>query len=196
MVAVMPLNAQAASQKTKALAAYTKLLQKTSITIKGDTYKLSDASFAVVYIDNNSVPELFLKLKRKMGNDYLSRIALYTYKNGKAKLAYTESIGLLGDYGNSYSYYKKTGVFRFSFSHGDYRDDSYYKLSGTSVTEKLRKELEYLGNKTNTTYADGKGKTISKSSYTSQLKKLTKSKKRTSIVLNANTAVNRASYLK
>jgi hypothetical protein len=64
------------------------------------------------------------------------------------------------------------------------------------VTEKLRKELEYLGDKTRSTYADGNGKTLTKSSFTSQLKKLTKSKKRTAIVLNANTAANRASYLK
>lgn len=191
VLALAPMNAQAASQKSKALKAYQNLLKKSSVTLSGHKCKLSNAKFAVAYVDNNTVPELFLETYYKIGNNKLYVIALYTYKNGKATRVYTSIAGL--SYYKCY-YYKKTGAFLSYFSYGDYQDYYYYKISGTKSAKRLSKLL--VQGTTATTYYGASGKKITKSTFNKRLKTLTKSKKATAMTLRKNTRANRTKYLK
>lgn len=189
VLALEPMNAQAASQKTKALKAYKSFLKKSTVKLNGRSCKLSNAKFAVVYIDNNSVPELLVETYYKIGNDKISMNALYTYKNNKMVQLFSVNNGLA--YSRCY-YYKKTGIFHRYISHGDYQSYYYYRLSGKKMTRKLAEEWE-AGK---TTYYKNSGKKITKSKFNKELKTLTRSKKVESITLRKNTASNRSKYLK
>ena len=189
VLALAPMNAQAASQKTKALKAYQTFLKKSTVKLSGRTCKLASAKFAIVYIDNDSVPELLVQPYYKMGNNKLSITALYTYKNNKMVRLFVSNNGLTY---SKCSYYKKTGTFLRYISHGDYQSYYYYKLSGKKLTKKLAKEWE-AGK---TTYHKASGAKITKSQFNKQLKSLTRSKKATTIPLRKNTASNRSRYLK
>lgn len=199
VLTLLPTSAQAASQKTKALKAYKKFLNKSTVTLAGQTCQMSDAEFAVAYIDNNSVPELFLRANYKYGNNKFSIIALYTYKNGKMKRLYVRDIKLLGSYANSYSYYKKRGIISMKFGHGDYASTTYYKISGNKLVQKLSSSGTYDWQKDKTIYSYSSGasaKKITKSKFNKQLKTLTKSKKATALTLYKNTAANKTNHLK
>lgn len=189
VLTLAPMNARAATQKTKALKAYQTFLKKSSVKLNGQTCKLSAAEFSVLYIDNNTVPELLVQFYYKIGNNDLSMTALYTYKSNKMIRLFAVNNGLT--YIKN-SYYKKTGAFLRYTSHGDYQSYYYYKLSGKKLTKKLSKEW----GPGNTAYYNASGNKITKAQFNKQLKSLTNSKKAVSVTLRKNTASNRSKYLK
>lgn len=194
---LLPMDAQAATAKRSALKAYDQLLQNKSYAIEGQKYNLRNSVFSVAYIDNDSVPELLVRIDWRSGNNKLSRLALFTYKGKKAKLLYTRPLGLLGDYGNKYGYYKKKGVFFTEFAHGMYESRSLYKISKGKAALKLYKEDEMLSSgKSKITYEDGAGKKITKAKFNQTLKKMVSAKKATWMEMRPNTASNRARYVK
>lgn len=194
---LLPADAQAASAKKSALKAYNKFLQKKSYVIEKENYNLADSVFSVAYIDNNSVPELLVRMDRKDGNNTLSRLALYTYRNGKVKILHTQSMGLLGSYGNDYGYYKKKAVFFMDFAHGYYGSRSYYKISNGKAALKLYKGTEMrTSGKSKITYENAAGKKIKKVQFNQSLKKMVGAKKATWMKMYPNTAANRASRIK
>lgn len=176
-------QAQAASTKTKAIKAYNSLLSKKTLTwSKNLTVKTSKCKFALIYVDNNSVPELFVDASRAGTNHVSGFQRLYTYQNGKVKEVMTVRDG--------FGYYRKKGVITsYTALHGEYL--SHFKLASGKAKLQLRKETYYT-----TEYYNGSEKKISKSTYQKILKKLIGSSKPTKIHVKANTSANRKKYLK
>lgn len=173
----------AASKKTEALKAYNRLLSKKNLKWKkGMKLPASRLKFSVIYLDKNSVPELFVDASGAGTNHVSGSYRLYTYQNGKVQE--------VGTYRDSFGYYKKKGVFvTTTYLHGEYV--SYHKFSKAKDTIKLRSETYY-----DTAYYDEADRVIKKSTFNKQVKKLTGNKKRTAPVCYSNTAANREKLLK
>lgn len=179
-------DVQAASKKSQAVKAYKKFLSKSSI--KWNDHKSIPAGkcqFALVYIDKDSVPELFVDGSSAGAQAYGhldGAYKLYTFRNGKVKK--------VCDIVDMFSYYKKTGIFcTGTMLHGEYI--SYRKLSGASEHLKLRTERIY-----SITYYDAKDNKLTKAQFNSRLKKLVGKKQKSIPKCRLNTAKNRKSILK
>lgn len=183
---------QAASQKSKAIAAYKKLLTQKTVTFDGNRkITMKNCKFALAYVDNNSVPELLLDTTSK-GNGY--RYKVYTYSGGKAKIAY-ESV-------NPIRYYPKKGIVAEVMS-GEYSITIYAKMNvdKSKRVHLLSKEsFKVDGKVLGTDYREGsyltQFKNITKAAFNSQLKKLVGTAKLTAPSYKTNTAANRSKYLK
>lgn len=172
----------AASKKKEALKAYEQLLSKKNLkwnsSMKLPTSKLK---FSVIYVDGNSVPELFVDASAAGTNHVSGCYRLYTYQNGKV----TE----VGTYRDSFGYYKKKGVFvTATYLHGEYV--TYHKLSKAKDTIKLRSETYF-----DTVYYEGSDHKITKSAFQKKLKNLVGKKKSAAPVCYSNTAANREQFL-
>ena len=178
------VQAEAASVKSKARKAYQKMLTQKSITW-GDGKTLisaGDCRFGLVYIDNNSVPELVLIAGK--GADHVGGFyAVYTYRNGRVM-----SVAQIRD---GFGYYKKKGIFTsYTALHGEY--ETYFRLVKGKATAKLRKETYY-----DTLYYDGvSDKQITQKVFNRKLKKLVGSTKLTIPRFYKNTKANRKKYIK
>lgn len=197
IVLTMPAQIHASSTKTKALKAYGKMLTKSKIGRRN--WKSSGCDFALVYFDNNSVPELVVRsYESGMRNGYYE---IFTYKNGKVKSLYD-------DLGVGFEYYKKKSVFRdvsyFTAPMGGPGNSTiYYKIKNGAISSRLTctvYEPNPKYNRKKTTYKYYyNGKKISKSKYKSKLKSFTSNKKvvsSSSIKFRDNTKKNRKQYLK
>lgn len=177
------VTSDAASQKTKALKEYNRLLSQKKLRWS-DKLKVrsSKLKFSLIYIDKDSVPELFID-GTSAGTTHVSgAYKLYTYRNGK--------LYDVGAYRDSFGYYKKKGVFvSKTYLHGEY--ETYHKLSKGTDVIKLRSEKYYT-----TQYFDENENRISKAAYKKQLKNLTGKKKVSAPVCIRNTAANRKRLLK
>ncbi|MCD8348922.1 MAG: hypothetical protein LUD16_13475 [Lachnospiraceae bacterium] len=189
------LSVEAASSKSAALKAYKKFLAQETIPWGDDSYYTAvptkNCSFAIAYIDNNSVPELIIR-----NSTDITHLAgwgvIYTWRNGEMTL-----VGNI-DYDGSFYYYKKKGIYVTSYTMGG-TAYKYFKLSKGTATYKLsminRIVVTPSSNSTVTSYYNGSGKEISSSAFNSKLAKLTGSTNRTELTLYKNTARNRKKYL-
>ncbi len=126
------VSSNAASQKTKALKEYNRLLSQKKLRWSSRLkVKSSKLNFSLIYIDKDSVPELFID-GTSAGTTHVSgAYKLYTYRNGK--------LYDVGTYRDSFGYYKKKGVFvSKTYLHGEY--ETYHKLSKGADVIKLRSE--------------------------------------------------------
>lgn len=174
---------QAASAQDKALSAYNKLLsQKTLTWSKNLKVPTSKCKFALLYVDNNSIPELFIDAGGAGTNHVSGFYKLYTFYNGKVKEVCTIR--------DSFSYYRKKGVFRTAtYLHGEYI--SYYAFYSGKASLRLRSESYY-----SSSYYDRYGKKISKTAFNKKLKSAIGTSKPTSFTCKPNTKTNRTKYLK
>ena len=86
ILTVNSTQAQAASTRTKALNAYNKLLSQKSLKWSGKTkVSTNKCKFAVIYVDNDSVPELFVDAGGAGTNQVSGFYKLYTFWNGKVR---------------------------------------------------------------------------------------------------------------
>ena len=184
------MPASAASTKSKALKAYKKLLAQKEITfvrsIDGTTTKLSfptsKMKFALVYLDNNTVPELVIDNLDNIPIMWYGEIgfsdfgnAVFTYKGGKLK-----QLDVYNSNWRLTKVYKKKGVFYSNNTHHK-KEATYYYIKGTKTI--------YIGSFEN-------GKYYKKSAFQKLLKKYVGSTKATKIKYYKNTAANRKKYLK
>lgn len=185
---------QAASAKSKAIKAYKSFLSQKTIPWGTDSYYTSvpskNCSFALAYIDKNTVPELVVRNMR--GITHIAGFGVvFTYKNGKVQPV--ANIQLDG----KFYYYKKKAIYAGSNLSSGVLSYSYYKMSGVKSTAKLtERENIFSGEKTYYKANSGNGKVISKSKFTSSLKKLVGSTKRSTAKFYKNTKKNRTKYLK
>lgn len=161
-----PTTASAVSKRTKAVRAYKKYLKSHSYLEK----------FALVYLDNNSVPELITK------TGSIAYIA--TYKNGKVKdcgaMIYTDYTS------GKFKYYKKTGIYRSAYRDYGAACTGYAKLSKGKVSSQLyHVPAEYFMKK------GGTYKKVTKLVYLLRAKKITKFKKAKSAKFYRNSASGR-----
>lgn len=194
MLLLPTAQVQAASAKSKALKAYKAFLSQTTIPWGTDSYYTAvpskNCSFALVYIDKNTVPELVVK---NMSD--ITHVAgfgvVFTYKNDKVQPV--ANIQLDG----KFYYYKKKGIYAGSYLSSGMLSYSYCKMSGVKSTAKLTERKDtFSGKKTYYKANSGNGKVISKSKFTSSLKKLVGSTKRSTAKFYKNTKKNRTKYLK
>lgn len=193
---------EAASTKSKALAAYKKKLSRSTVTVlpKGkkvidldDNYvtykssKKSNVKFALAYIDNNNVPELILQ------DDHYG-YGVWAYRHGKVTCVHWED-----SYGAPYGYYRKKGIYEdIVYSEGTPFTKSFYKYKSGKMTLKLSKFV-YCEGEPDAEYYTGSmlyGKEVSKSTFRKKLKSYVSSTKVTKFKMHKNTSKNRKKYLK
>lgn len=180
----------AKTTELQALDAYKALLSGKSVKW-GDTNSkipLEKCSFALAYIDNNTVPELILQ---NIGNtDHaVGYGSLYTYKNNKVVCLGSLSMN------DTLYYYKKKGIYVDNYTGMGFSSDFYNKLSGTKISTKLIKSKNYLAdNSIACSYSTG-SEEITKVQFKRKLKKLVGLKKKTVLRFYQNTASNRSKYL-
>lgn len=178
----------AASQKSKAISAYKKYMAS----------EPSTSEFALIYLDNDSVPELVFRWKG------------FTFRNGKMKelkpsgrAVFSSQYVLAGFEG----YYKKTGILRTQWGGGDFSWIDYYaKMNGTKVKAVLAKSTvaDPITDYNNITYhheyyrqsGSAFKEMKSKSQFNNALKKYINNNKYIKIKFRKNTASNRKKYLK
>ena len=189
------MTSQAASQKTKAMKAYKKMMTDKYIYKENWRMLTKNCHFAVAYIDNNSVPELVVF------NDWdIPHLGgygmLYTYRNGKVQYV----TGLTLDEKKTLGYYKKKGILTDAYAQQGMKGVSYLKLKSGKVSDVLYKEYVAKGNswklKTYYKYASKKLTKVTKSKFNKALKSYVGSKKFTKFKFYKNTASNRKKYLK
>ncbi len=190
----MPVCPEAASTKDLALRAYTKLLTQTYIKWNKDgTFKVKsqNCSFALAYIDNNSVPELILT-NAKDTYHATGYGALYTYNKGKAKFISTL------DMNDTFYYYPKKKVYIDNYTGMGYSTNFYHRMAGTKATAKLQSEKNFNYSPAKMKYykiASGKSVKISKANFKKSLSKLVGSTKKAKPVFYKNTSKNRTKKL-
>ena len=200
------MPASAASTKSKALKAYKKLLAQKEITfvksIDGTTTKesfpTSKMKFALVYLDNNTVPELVIDNLDNIPIMWYGEIlfsdfgnAVFTYKGGKLK-----QLDVSSSNWRLTKVYKKKGVF---YSNNTYhkKDATYYYIKGTkTIGIGSFENGKYYKRENGKYYKNGAIKPIKKSAFQKLLKKYVGSTKATKIKYYKNTAANRKKYLK
>ena len=196
-------TAQAATQKSKALKAYSKKLSSSKVYIlpKGKKYfssinwtnkaykytKRKDVRFGLAYIDNDKVPELVLTAMDQ-GCDFF--YGVFTYKQGKV-VRITSGAG----YDMFKGYYAKKGVICIQeTTEGTPYTRRYYKISGTKAksvaghffsSPKGVSDMYYIGSKE-----------VSKAAFKAEYKKYVGSKKMSTVKFHPNTKTNRSKYLK
>ena len=164
VIAIIPaIPGEAASKKSKAIAAYKKILSQSTVAVvpkkvrsrrRIRTYapaKAKNVRFSVAYIDNDSIPELILVDSSK------GFFGIWTFKNGKMM-----NLDFFL-YDNPVGFYKKKGVFKTSHKSGN----DFYK-----ITNGKSKEILFISKdkgKSSKQYysynSKGRSKKISKSKF-------------------------------
>lgn len=180
------VTASAASYKTKAIKAYKTFLAKSKIRVNNgygnESLSTSKLKFALVYLDNDTIPEL-IAYDLHGGTWY--RHFIFAYKKGKVK-----QISQMNSNYFAVKYYKKKGV--LCCQQCDGKNEYYYvRVKGTKRTDILYKR----GSKYYKCVGYNR-KSVTKSKFNSLLKKYVGSTKTTKIRYYKNTAANRKKYLK
>lgn len=197
LLCLLPLPAQAASKKSKALKAYRNFLsgEKVAWDVGVSSYKVSASQcyFALAYVDGDSVPELIIYNDSGEVPHIAGYGRMFTYRGGKLK-----SVASLDmNKGRQLTYYKKKGIFTDIYVGSGIVRTAYKRLSGASVkTEILQFKSLMSKTKGYTQYVDGTAKSITKKAFNSARKQLIKGAKKTNAAFYSNTAANRSKYLK
>ena len=162
------------------------------------SFPTSKMKFALVYLDNNTVPELVIDNLDNIPIMWYGEIgfsdfgnAVFTYKGGKLKQ--------LDVYNSNWRFtkvYKKKGVFYSNNTHHK-KEAIYYYIKGTKTIDIGSFENgKYYNRENGKYYKNGAIKPIKKSAFQKLLKKYVGSTKATKIKYYKNTAANRKKYLK
>lgn len=192
LMLVSTVSVNAASKKSKALKSFATLLRSESATVTCSmgwgkhNVKFQNCSFALAYIDKDTMPELLVKAG--------SNVLLYVYKGGKAVYAGDFEQEELKDI----CYYKKKGIIR-ARNMENAESLTYYKLASGKKKEILDVQ-QNSANSNQKYYYKVNGKksvTLKKAEFNKELKKLVGKTKMTKITKYlANTEANRKSRLK
>lgn len=202
MIPAMP--GEAASRKSKALAAYKKMLSRSTVTVVPEkiryrrrtcTYAPANAKnvmFTTAYIDNDDIPELIL------WDLVTDNWGIWTYRNGKVAHLYHEfNFGDHGYYSMIAGFYRKKGIFRtISIYPGGY-DEDFCKIVNGKVKDVL--SISNDGKEFLEDYYCMKDKAytkISKGKFNKMLRTYVGSTKMSRLVMHTNTARNRSKNLK
>lgn len=175
--------------------AYKKLLANEKLEWAEISFYVNTAecTFALAYIDDDSVPELiiFNNFQTPHMGGYG---AVYTFRKNKVKFVSV----LAMDQPSSFCYYKKKGILVDNYTGQGITMESYERLKNGKLDSKVNKRTVYeysYGNSEKYEYYAGSEK-ITKSAFDAKLKKLVGSTKKTTLKLRRNTAANRKKYIK
>lgn len=188
-----------ASKQTDALKVYKNWLASSStfnLKYEGKVYRMrrSQMKFAVVYLDNNSIPEMMVyhpALPTKLG-----RVMLFTYNYNTRSVQYVVNISadIMGQMG----YYHRTGLLTDIRKYDSkWIDFEFYKFGYAKTSATGIGKILYLQNGSwvvHNYYTNSSPS--SKSKFSAALKKKKGSTPFTKLVLRANTASNRAYYVR
>lgn len=200
VVMIPAIPGEAASTRSRALAAYRKKLSGSTVTVlpKGKklitkdlyyvSYKCSkreNVKFTIANIDNNNVPELVLE-------DPKYGYGIWTYRNGKVTCVRWED-----SYGEPYGYYRKKGIF-VNLWHGIWgpNEKNLYYLKNGKMKQKWKKFDGGIGDAAYYTWTSPYWKEISWSSFNRKRKVYVGSSKLIKFKMHKNTSGNRKKYLK
>lgn len=178
------IHTQAATNRAKALKAYSKLLSQNQLQWNDSkSVQTAKCKFALIYVDKNNVPELFVDASGAGGLGHVDGFyRMYTYVKGKVVEVCTVRDG--------FSYYKKKGIFStYTAMQGEYI--TYQKLSNGKSKIQLTSRT-YMDTK----YYNAAEKEITKKAFKRGLKKYVGSTKPSAPKCYANTAANRKKHLK
>ncbi len=199
-IAIAPQPAHAASANTKACKAYAKMLSKSTFKWVDTTVRSRSLKFACQDINKDGVKDLVVYNPEAF--DYEGFYRIYTFKKGKVK-----RVG---------SYYdvrvcRNKNFFESSRAHMDNEEYTYYRLGKNGKAKKLAAYKTQMMSRPNakvakTKYINGdipvyyyackvNGKSVSYNKCMKTIKSLKKGSKDT-LKYRANTAKNRAKYLK
>ena len=195
---IMPkANGYALTERQKALNAYAKYLSysKTYVRYIGsgrfgeakyNGTKASSTDFAIMYINNDDIPELIVRGDVGGYKSY----GVYTYKNGKVQFVYGEKAAIFR------GCYAKTGYFVSledleACPYVDYMRD-YVQMSGTRATKIFTHKVT---NGKNVKFWI-KGQPVSEAKYTRAIRGAVQNKKMTAVKYYKNTGANRKSVLR
>lgn len=190
----LTLTASAASKKKKAVNAYKKFLSKSTITIQNPKTKVKTKKlkFAVVYLDNDNIPELIIDrtstlAKMPWGAPAFSPNCYLIYKyTGKVKqIAHANSNFAINTYFKGKSIFVQSGF--IDDGNGKKTFNTYNHITGSKLTQ-IASQVgdKYLVNNKEATKAD----------YEKEIKKYTGGASPTSIKYYKNTASNRKKKIK
>lgn len=198
LVMVPSQNAQAASNKTKALKAYRSMLAKKTLKVNDwTTYQTKNCRFAIAYIDDNSVPELIVYNDKDVSH-FQGFGALYTYHKGKVQLVSTLTL----DTRSRLGYYKRTGWFMDNTTYQGYGTDTIQKLAAGKLKTNTvyYRSVEYNGSRYVITgfsmMANGSYQSYDATTFNRSLTHNTKGEKFRKFKFYKNTKKNRLKYLK
>ena len=201
---IMPkANGYALTERQKAINAYSKYLSysKTYVLKYGTSYvrfvhgfteykyngtKASSTDFAIMYINNDDIPELIVRGDVGGYKSY----GVYTYKNGKVQFVYREEAAIFR------GCYTKTGYFVSledleACPYVDYMRD-YVQMSGTRATKIFTHKVT---NGKNVKFWI-KGQPVSEAKYTRAIRGAVQNKKMTAVKYYKNTRANRKKVLR
>ncbi len=188
---MLPLAAQAASKVTLAKQAY-------KASLLSYPAHSADAGFALIYVDNDNVPELAISDTSIYGYGSLSR-----FVRGTSTTPYYQGTGWTTKVGETCRldyYYPKKNMLVGTYVHASRFEVAewhyYLKAKGNRCTEKLSYVITGSGKKKVKFYYNEKGKKISKSKFNKQLKKLVGNQKPKKIKYYRITKKNIAKYCK
>ncbi len=185
----LSFTSQAASNKTKALKAYKKMLSQTTIDRNGWPIKSKNCQFSIAYIDNDNVPELVLYNDQDVPH-MGGYGTLFTYRKGKVQFVAEMNL----DSSSLAGYYKKKGIYTSYYYQGG-ESISYNKLSKGASSTVLSQSRRLIGLKMGPWSYRKNITDITKKQFTKQLKKYVGSKKITKFKFYKNTAKNRKKYV-
>ena len=204
VIALIPaVPGEAASQRSKALSCYKKLLEKSTVYVipKGvkesyDLYytrkykgtKRAEVQFSLGYINSDNIPDLVLT------NDD-AHYGVWTYRNGKMIC-----LTYCADMAEPTGYYRKKCLFvDYQYDSSSMYSRGYYRKSNGTLRQFLEIRASYDDGSAKyykTTKRRDSGKRISKAQFNKSLKKYIGSTKLTKITMHKNTSKNRSKYIR
>jgi hypothetical protein len=218
-IVLCPNHIQAASKKSKAMAAYNKYLSAGTIhwkdTSGNDLSSWTDTTgkkrttyldsgkckFLLAYINNDTIPELIIyQTEVNYSVHSVGDFMILTYKGGKVK--YVGTISSVGDSCGKFLYYKKKSVIIDNDYMGGRNYDDYYCWTGNKLTSFAGTVTHYadeigINNNGKITYnLSDSQEEVSKKTFNQLLKKYVGKTKLTKAKFYKNNAGNRKKYLK
>ena len=193
---------EAASQKSKALSYYKKLLEKKTVYVipKGarESYNLyytrkykgsknTKVNFSIGYINSDNIPDLILS--------HDSHYGVWTYRKGKLICLLYDA-----DMAEPTGFYRKKCLFvDYMYNSSSMYSRGYYRKSNGKLRQFLKIRGSYEDGRNEyykTTKKRDSGKRISKAQFNKILKQYIGSTKLTKITMHKNTSKNRRKYIR
>lgn len=191
----VPASVDAVSNRTKAIRAYKKFLKKERKKKESYMYDGNNTieKFSIINLDKNKTPEMVLQ----KGSLYY----VYTFKNGKVKKTDIDNMYTLDE---RFYYYPKSGIYTRCSARDGFITTAFVKLTGTKIKYKLSEQTIMGSSNYSNDYPSAKyykittkgSKKISKKTFKSTLKKLTRGKKGKVAKFYSNTVSNRKKHCK
>lgn len=180
---------QATSSAAKAKSAYSSFLKTIISWSDSSSMQSGDISFGLIDINNDKIPELYLRADRW---DYDYDYKLYGYIGGKVRCIYS----FLKDSRLQKVYPSQDAFYVYGSYNKGRTERAYYQFNGKELIPKVAKMSSMRGGEfCYVPKTTGNAPRISKSKYNSEVRRLTSGPSKSAPKLYKNTSSNRVKYL-